>query len=181
LRTEPDWHQLPAETPEGIRRLLRRSLQKDQKLRFRDMRDARLEIDEARRSTADHDAAIAVPAERPRRRGTWIAWMSALATVLVIAAALGAWVLRQSPLQPQLFLEINTPPTRDASVAISPDGLKVVFVARAEGPVSVVAALAGFPGRASAARDRARITPVLVAEQPFDRIPRGYQAEARRH
>ena len=130
LRTEPDWHQLPAETPEGIRRLLRRSLQKDQKLRFRDMRDARLEIDEARRSTADH-AAIAVPAERPRRRGTWIAWTSALASVLVVAAVLGAWALRQTPLPPQLFLEINAPPGRDTSVAISPDGLKVVFAASA--------------------------------------------------
>ncbi len=132
LRNEPDWHQLPAETPEGIRRLLRRSLQKDQKLRFRDMHDARLD-DEARRSTSDHDAAIAVRTERPRRRATWIAWTSALATMLVVAAVLGARALRQSPLPPQLFLEINTPPGRDTSVAISPDGLKVVFAASAEG------------------------------------------------
>jgi Tol biopolymer transport system component len=129
LKTEPEWHQLPAETPEGIRRLLRRSLQKDQNLRFRDIRDARLEIDEARRSTSDHDAAIAARAVQPRRRGTWIAWTAALATVLVVAAVLGARALRQSPLPPQLFLEINTPPTRDSSVAISPDGLKIVFVA----------------------------------------------------
>ena len=133
LRTEPDWQRLPAETPEGIRRLLRRSLQKDQKLRFRDMRDARLEIDEARRSTSHHDTVIAVRQERPRRRATWIAWTAALATVLVVAAVLGAGALRQSPLAPQLFLEINTPSSRDASVAISPDGLKVVFVASAGG------------------------------------------------
>jgi serine/threonine protein kinase len=133
LRSEPDWHQLPAETPEGIRRLLRRSLQKDQKLRVRDMHDARLEIDEARGSTSDHDSAIAAGAERPHKRRTWIAWTSALATVLVVAAVLGAVALRQSPLPPQLFLEINTPPTRDASLAISPDGHKVVFVASAEG------------------------------------------------
>lgn len=46
LKTDPDWHRLPIDTPEGIRRLLRRCLQKDQKLRFRDIRDARLEIDE---------------------------------------------------------------------------------------------------------------------------------------
>jgi eukaryotic-like serine/threonine-protein kinase len=133
LRTEPDWHQLPAETPDAIRRLLRRSLQKDHKLRFRDIRDARLEIDEVRRSASDHDAATAVRAERPRRRGTWIAW-TAVATVLVVAAMLGARAMRQPRLPPpQLSLEINTPPTRDASVAISPDGLKVVFVASAEG------------------------------------------------
>ena len=46
LKTQPDWDRLPAETPDGVRRLLRRSLQKDQRLRFRDMRDARLEIDD---------------------------------------------------------------------------------------------------------------------------------------
>ena len=36
------------ETPEGIRRLLRRCLQKDRKLRLRDIGDARIEIEEAR-------------------------------------------------------------------------------------------------------------------------------------
>jgi serine/threonine-protein kinase len=29
LKTEPDWRRLPAQTPEGIRRLLRRCLQKE--------------------------------------------------------------------------------------------------------------------------------------------------------
>src|SRR5688572_2529187 len=42
LKTEPSWQRLPGETPSGIRRLLRRCLQKDQKLRVRDIRDARL-------------------------------------------------------------------------------------------------------------------------------------------
>src|SRR5262249_19615605 len=46
FKADPDWSQLPAETPESIRRLLRRSLQKEEKLRLRDLRDARMEIDE---------------------------------------------------------------------------------------------------------------------------------------
>ena len=95
LRTEPDWHQLPAETPEGIRRLLRRSLQKDQKLRFRDMRDARLEIDEARRSTSDHDAAIVTARNDHADEGHGSHGRPPWRTVLVIAAVLGAWALRQ--------------------------------------------------------------------------------------
>ena len=48
LKSEPDWRRLPAETPEGIRRLLRRSLQKDRKVRLHDIADARIEIDDAR-------------------------------------------------------------------------------------------------------------------------------------
>jgi len=46
FKADPDWSRLPAETPESIRRLLRRSLQKEEKLRLRDLRDARMEIDE---------------------------------------------------------------------------------------------------------------------------------------
>src|SRR5262249_23735101 len=47
FKTEPDWHRLPSEIPEGIRRLLRRCLQKEPKFRLHDMADARIEIAEA--------------------------------------------------------------------------------------------------------------------------------------
>lgn len=67
LKADLDWHRLPAETPEGIRRLLRRSLQKDQKLRFCDIRDARLEIDDAQ-SEPQQDARFAHP--RLPKRGS---------------------------------------------------------------------------------------------------------------
>ena len=46
LKSEPDWHLLPGDTPEAIQRLLRRCLQKDQKRRLGDVGDARLELDE---------------------------------------------------------------------------------------------------------------------------------------
>ena len=41
LKDEPAWHRLPAETPDSIRRLLRRCQQKDRKDRLRDIGDAR--------------------------------------------------------------------------------------------------------------------------------------------
>jgi serine/threonine protein kinase len=41
LKTDPDWKALPAETPPAIRKLLRRCLVKDEKLRLRDIGDAR--------------------------------------------------------------------------------------------------------------------------------------------
>ena len=45
LKTEPDWNRLPA-APDGIRRLLRRCLQKTQQRRLHDVADARIEIDD---------------------------------------------------------------------------------------------------------------------------------------
>ena len=49
LKREPDWPGLPGETPEPIRRLLRRALAKDDRERLHDIADARLEIDDAPR------------------------------------------------------------------------------------------------------------------------------------
>jgi eukaryotic-like serine/threonine-protein kinase len=37
FKNEPDWNRLPAETPEAVRRLLRRCLQKDRRFRLHDM------------------------------------------------------------------------------------------------------------------------------------------------
>src|SRR5262249_16248420 len=48
LKSEPDWAALPGTTTEAVRRLLRRCLQKDRKLRLHDIADARIEIEEAR-------------------------------------------------------------------------------------------------------------------------------------
>jgi len=128
LKTEPDWHHLPA-GPEALRRLLRRCLEKDQKRRLRDIRDARIEIDEAQ---AEPLSAIAGTHASPRR-GERLAWRSALALVTIVGAAivLGRWSAAPitTPL-PEMRVEINTPPTTDpTSLAISPDGQTLAFVA----------------------------------------------------
>jgi len=47
LGKEPDWNALPAKTPERLRNLLRRCLQKDLPKRLRDIGDAGLELEEA--------------------------------------------------------------------------------------------------------------------------------------
>jgi eukaryotic-like serine/threonine-protein kinase len=47
LSREPDWQQLPPETPSEIQRMLSRCLQKDPRRRLHDIADARLELDEA--------------------------------------------------------------------------------------------------------------------------------------
>jgi serine/threonine protein kinase len=50
LRAEPDWHWLPMDTPEGIRRLLRRCLVKSQKQRLPHIGVACIEINEVQRA-----------------------------------------------------------------------------------------------------------------------------------
>jgi serine/threonine protein kinase len=43
IRSEPDWHALPADTPPAVRRLLRRCLEKDPKRRLRDIAEGMLQ------------------------------------------------------------------------------------------------------------------------------------------
>jgi serine/threonine-protein kinase len=53
LRADPDWKALPPTTPASVRRLLRRCLEKDPRRRLADIRDARLELDEAGTDSID--------------------------------------------------------------------------------------------------------------------------------
>src|SRR5262249_43430687 len=53
VRSAVDWHVLPPSTPSAVKRLLRRCLEKDPKRRLRDIADARLEIEDARREAPD--------------------------------------------------------------------------------------------------------------------------------
>jgi Tol biopolymer transport system component len=133
LKTEPDWRGLPTGTPDAIRRLLRRCLQKDDKLRLRDAGDARLEIDEARSEFVSPPTAV--EAIRGRERFAWIAAVGVLS--LVAAALIAKWVVRPTPSALEVRFEIDTPSATDqedlGSLAVSPDGRMLVFVATQDG------------------------------------------------
>ncbi len=133
LKAEPDWRRLPADTPEGIRLLLRRCLRKERTLRVRDAGDARLEIDEAQMRPEPDERARPIRSGRRER----LAWASACALVTVMAGLMGVRAFHPVAMAPETRLEITTPPTGDPTVAISPDGLKVVFAARSGGPSRV--------------------------------------------
>jgi serine/threonine protein kinase len=131
LKNEPDWSRLAAETPEGIRRMLRRCLQKDPRQRLQHIGDARLEIDEVRSGqTMDR---------RPGKSGlsgsAKLAWILGSVVVLIaFATGVGVGGLRPAWPATEARLEISTPPTTDpASFAISPDGQRIVFVASLDG------------------------------------------------
>ena len=124
LKTEPDWQRLPADTPEGVRRLLRRCLTKDRARRLADIRDAQLELDEPLGDTlsASRRESRARPFER-------LSWATVL-LVTVIAAIGTVWRVGVPPPARQVRFEIGLPPTAyPDTLAISPDGGMIVYAA----------------------------------------------------
>jgi len=128
VKVDPDWSALPEGTPAAIRRLLRRCLQKNRNQRLRDIRDARIEIEEAPSET---ESAVALPHRAGRKRAPWIVGALGLAVALAVTVL----YYRRTPDTPaEARLDINTPPTTDpVSFAISPDARKLVFVATVDG------------------------------------------------
>jgi hypothetical protein len=129
LKAEPDWQRLPENTPPLVLHALRRCLQKDRRQRLKCMGDARLDIVDAGtfivpQSGGGHHRA---------RRSEKIAWL-VVALVAVAAVAVGLWALQRKTRE--LRLDVATPPTTDlVSMAISPDGLKIVAVAGSNPPL----------------------------------------------
>jgi serine/threonine-protein kinase len=124
LEKEPDWTALPARTPPKIRDLLRRCFQKEPHRRLRDIGDARIEIEEA---LAEPSAA---PVTRPRRHH--LPWV-----VAAVVSAVALWSLMRLRAEPERAvtrLTVTVPPEQaltwanDPSVALSPDGRRLVFV-----------------------------------------------------
>jgi serine/threonine protein kinase len=125
LKTDPEWAALPAGTPTVVRSLLRRCLQKDPSRRLRDAADARFQIEEALSDAAPgRTTAFTAP---PRR--TW--WVAAVIIASAAAVAVSLWFSRgPAPDPEEVRLEISAPPTTEpTSIALSPDGKTVVFVA----------------------------------------------------
>jgi len=129
LTAEPEWSRLPADTPDAIRRLLRRCLQKDRRRRLHHIADARIEIEE----TSVTPLVDTPPIDRRSRRRERVVWIALLSlSVAIGAVAIGRGVRPVTP-SPEVHLEIVTPPTRSpVSLAISPDGRRLVFEATGE-------------------------------------------------
>ena len=127
LGQEPDWERLPRTLPEGIRRLLRRCLERDPRRRLHHIADARIEVEDAARNQAGDSPATA---ERFRARGRFLAAVAAAATV-----AFAVLFLRPLADAPELrIVDVTTPWTFDPfSFALSPDGRRLAFVGDYQG------------------------------------------------
>jgi serine/threonine-protein kinase len=153
LRSEPDWDSLPHETPQQIRGLLKRCLQKEQRLRLRDIGDARLEIEEALAHPQPDSASTPISRFTDGRIARAIA---AILLFCLAAVVVRAWFRHPQPsTEPVARLEISVPPPDQLTgmsyveIAISRDGTRLAYIARHNGvPMLFIRALdqsAAFP------------------------------------
>jgi serine/threonine protein kinase len=132
VRAEPEWNLTPREVSPTLLAFLRQSLQKDPKQRIGDIRDVRFALEGVFETTAPQ-----MPVSAASARSGRLAWLAAFAVAALLAAALGIPAvrhLRETPL-PEMRVEINTPQTsQPLHFALSPDGMRLVFVASVNGP-----------------------------------------------
>ncbi len=136
LAREPEWDQLPADTPAPIRRLLDRCLEKESSQRLQAIGEARIAIERFLADpTADEVAAEATPARTSsiKRLLPW-AIAGALAVVLVATAILlGGGEPEQ--VTTRLEVKITDDPlfvALGAGVELSPDGRQIVYATDGE-------------------------------------------------
>ena len=144
IERDPDWHSLPQNTPAPIVRVLRRCLVKDRRHRQRDIGDVRLDIAEALSG-----AGAAAPAAASRRQ---FASTAGIALTTFVLGAAGVWTMRSSVPPSQtadapvkrltvriqsgigaIDAEIMGSLRGGRSVAVSPDGTRIAFVANIGG------------------------------------------------
>jgi Tol biopolymer transport system component/predicted Ser/Thr protein kinase len=118
IRGEPDWEKVAAKAE----RLLRSCLEKDPTRRLRDIGDAWRLLDNASESSSK-----SAPARRNRLAWIW----TAITGILVIALGLLAFLyFRDREPAKAMYFDISVPPMpNDYSLAISPDGRTVAYVA----------------------------------------------------
>jgi eukaryotic-like serine/threonine-protein kinase len=135
LEREPSWTALPSTVPDGVRRLLRRCLEKDPRRRLHDIADARIEIEDAVRTP---DAVSPAPTPIPLRRRVRV--FAIVAVLLITSMIVGFWILyvRAPESVAELRVDITTPVMPDpGAFAMSPDGRQLVFAGEHEGQVGL--------------------------------------------
>src|SRR5688572_17962430 len=134
LRATPDWSQLPADTPVGVRRLLVRCLTRDHRMRLDSAASARLDLSDG----VDGDwSARANTAARRRRMFSVAAVMLATAGV-VLAVTLVLNRPEGGPSGGVALVEVSIPATfsigrEPYNPIISPDGRFVAFIGQPQG------------------------------------------------
>ncbi len=119
LKEQPDFEALPP-IPERLRTLLERLLQKDPKLRLRDVGDARLELEASQNEPARARVAAA----------GGLSWRvaSAVAAVVLLAGLGLGWLARGGPQQPperRTILATESTAAGTDALAVAPDGALV--------------------------------------------------------
>ena len=139
LKGEPEWEELPEDTPWRIQDLLRRCLSKDPHDRLHAIADVRIEI----KLALDEPLEAGLrPVGTSRAQSTWRRSLPFLLTALVAAAlmGLGVWTLSPTATRPVARMVIALSPSQqldstglsEGAVAFSPDGTHLVYVGNRE-------------------------------------------------
>jgi serine/threonine protein kinase len=131
IERDPDWQLLPSSTPESVRRLLRRCLQKDRNRRLKSADTVRIELEEAIGNPLAREETSAVV---KRSRLSWIMAALFFVGMLVLAVPAYLYISVSEPALDEIRTDIVTPTASDpASFALSPDGKYIAFVASGTG------------------------------------------------
>ncbi len=150
---EPDWDLLPQETPQSVRRTLRRCLNKDPRQRQRDMGDARLEL-----SGELLETALVAPRPPSSKLSALAGWIVAAGLLAILVSKLGGADPETAIPAPSVHARVLLPPDAELAfgaaqlgidnnlLALSPDGTLLVYVGHsAEGKTCLYRQeLAGF-------------------------------------
>ena len=136
LRQGIDWSTLPTSTPASVRQLLTRCLERDLRLRLRDIGEARIAIEQVGHTDAETRVQETVPVAARRPAGpVWLS-LAALAVAGSVVAVISSSIWRGVPPAPPVTRfthvlpagsSISLPASRHA-VAVSPDGQLMVYV-----------------------------------------------------
>ena len=140
LERHPDWSRLPATVPTRMVHLLQHCLQKDPNERLHDIADARIEIDATRRTDTDF-----IERASRARVGSRLGWIAAAVLLATNAWLAWSWL---GPARSNVTATGEALPLRavipvpqgaalvigrGSSLAISPDGRQLVYVAESQG------------------------------------------------
>ena len=117
-------------TPPALEHTIRTCLEKDPEERFQTAHDVKLQLKWI--GLGGSQAGVAKPIAARRRKREWMAW--AMAGVLSLIMLAAGWMLHRPPAAPVLRSALVLPPklrldTINSSVALSPDGKRVVIAA----------------------------------------------------
>ena len=122
MKEEPDWNLLPASTPQNIRFVLHRCLEKERGRRLRDAADLRILIEEVQ--------DLGKPEVRPRHSWHWVSWSLAAIFVLTTLVLASIHFREKAPYEPPMRFQIPLPDKVNSisgPITVSPDGRLLAF------------------------------------------------------